>query len=254
MIRRRPADAGTSFPGVVFVHGAMDRAASFSRVMRRLPDLDVMAIDRRGYAGSVGSGIDERLAGHADDLRRVVEWSGLDRVLVVGHSLGGTIALIAEIAGMPTVDSLAIFEAPMPWLPDYGGQGGLEAVKVGRADGPAAAAEHFMRNMIGEGGWNRLREVDRAARRAEGSALMAELVDVRRPEIEPDLTAIHVPVTVGLGSRSRPHLQAAARVLADQIPGALLVELTEAPHGAHLARPDDFASWVRTARSRVRDA
>jgi pimeloyl-ACP methyl ester carboxylesterase len=173
--------------------------------------------------------------------------------LVVGHSLGGTIALIAEIAGMPTVDSLAIFEAPMPWLPDYGGRGGVDAVRVGMANGPAAAAEHFMRNMIGDAGWNRLRDADRAARRAEGSALMAELVDVRRPEIEPDLTAIGVPVTVGLGSRSRPHLQAAARALADQLPDAVLVELAEAPHGAHLARPDDFASWVRTARSRVRD-
>ena len=59
---------------------------------------------------------------------------------------------------MPTVDSLAIFEAPMPLAARLRRSGRGGAVRVGMANGPAAAAEHFMRNMIGDGGWNRLRE------------------------------------------------------------------------------------------------
>src|SRR5690606_37540775 len=45
------ADA-TAGMTVLFVHGAMDRATSFGRVMRRLPQLDTVAVDRRGYGDS----------------------------------------------------------------------------------------------------------------------------------------------------------------------------------------------------------
>ncbi|MCZ7629597.1 MAG: alpha/beta fold hydrolase [Microthrixaceae bacterium] len=114
--RRRPE---TPAAGVVIVHGAMDRAATFSRVMRRLGEFDVVAYDRRGYAGSRTSGtvragpirsgrfgcnrcssdVHDPLCGHARDLLTVVEWVSeqdpdLPR-LVVGHSLGALIALVA---------------------------------------------------------------------------------------------------------------------------------------------------------------
>ena len=39
VIRRRPDTVDPSRPAVVIVHGAMDRAASFGRAMRRLGDL-----------------------------------------------------------------------------------------------------------------------------------------------------------------------------------------------------------------------
>ena len=39
-------------PLVVFVHGSLDRAASFSKVVRRLRDLHTVVYDRRGYASS----------------------------------------------------------------------------------------------------------------------------------------------------------------------------------------------------------
>ena len=80
-------------PAVVLVHGAMDRAASFGRVMRRLGDFDVCAYDRRGYAGSIDAAIAPTLDDQAEDLRRVCEWTGAARVVVIGHSFGGTVAM-----------------------------------------------------------------------------------------------------------------------------------------------------------------
>ena len=38
---------------VVLVHGAMDRAKSFLRVVEHLPDLTVIEYDRRGYGESL---------------------------------------------------------------------------------------------------------------------------------------------------------------------------------------------------------
>ena len=54
-------------PLVVLVHGAMDRASSFGRVGRRLPDVPLVRYDRRGY-GRSQPGAAVGLAGHAGDL------------------------------------------------------------------------------------------------------------------------------------------------------------------------------------------
>ena len=58
-------------PTVVFVHGSLDRAESFRRVMRRLPDLAIVAYDRRGYQGSREAGV-VGLRGHIADLVDIV--------------------------------------------------------------------------------------------------------------------------------------------------------------------------------------
>ena len=55
-------------PTVVYVHGPMDRAASFIRTIRRRPELDVIRYDRRGYGRSVGIGHCTTMDEHVDDL------------------------------------------------------------------------------------------------------------------------------------------------------------------------------------------
>ena len=67
----------------------MDRAASFGRTMRRLGGVDVLAYDRRGYAGSLAAGVAPDLSTHAQDLAAVIRWAEPTRLVVVGHSLGG---------------------------------------------------------------------------------------------------------------------------------------------------------------------
>ncbi|MFN7150490.1 MAG: alpha/beta fold hydrolase, partial [Microthrixaceae bacterium] len=89
--RRRPEDRRDDLPPVVLVHGAMDRAASFGRTMRRLGDHDLVAYDRRGYGESM-TGTAGSIAEHAADLSAIVDWLDTSEVVVVGHSLGGTIA------------------------------------------------------------------------------------------------------------------------------------------------------------------
>ena len=51
---------------VILVHGSLDRAESFRRVMRRLPDVAIVAYDRRGYQGSRAAGVVD-LGGHVAD-------------------------------------------------------------------------------------------------------------------------------------------------------------------------------------------
>ena len=251
VVRRRRPDLAPGTPTVLLVHGAMDRAASFGRVMRRLPDLDVVAIDRRGYGESQGAGVAPTLSAHVDDLECVIEWTGAERVVVVGHSLGGTLTLELGTRGDGRIRGLGAFECPLPSLDGSHDQVGGGSVAIGERDGPAAAAEYFYRLMVGERTWGRLRERDREARRAEGPALMAELLDLRRTTTDVELEAVRLPGVMGLGELSREDLRTTATTLRERLPDAWLIQIANAGHGAHLSHADEFARYVRACVARA---
>lgn len=247
VLRRRPEHADASTPTVLLVHGAMDRAASFGRSMRRLGDVDVIAYDRRGYAGSIDAGTAPSIEAHAADLLRILDWSAATMPVVVGHSLGGTIAASAVLDLGRQLPALAAFESPFPLLDDSFDDVGGGAVQVGRERGAAAGAEHFYRLMVGEQVWSRLRERDREARRGEGPALMAELGDLRDRSRAVDPTQLTLPVLVGLGGVSSPHLRRSAELLLAALPDGRRDQIDLAGHGAHLTHPDEFARYCRAA-------
>ncbi|MGB6058704.1 MAG: alpha/beta hydrolase, partial [Microthrixaceae bacterium] len=279
--RRRHSDIDPARPTVFLVHGAMDRAASFGRVMRRLVEFDVIAYDRRGYAGSgptsqtaenpaprpgwdpqdartdPRAGLDalglDAISGHAEDLRKLIEWSGARHAVVVGHSLGGTVALAlaarehSEQAPGRSADvlvALGVFESPAPWLDGSFASVGRGAIEVAKAQGDEAGAEHFYRLMIGEKTFDRLRDRDKAARRAEGPALIAELRALRDPSLAIDLSTVTVPTIIGTGSTSSTSLRHGAQLITEALPDSWGVEIAGAGHGAHLTHPDEFAAYV----------
>jgi pimeloyl-ACP methyl ester carboxylesterase len=251
--RRRPQDQDER-PSVVLVHGAMDRAASFGRTMRRLGDHQVVAYDRRGYGASTSAGTAGSIAEHAADLAGILDWLDADEVVVVGHSLGGTIAAQLAVAADRRVTAIAAFESPFPLLDDSFDHVGGGAVQVGDDQGPEAAAEHFYRLMVGDQIWARLRERDRLARRAEGPALLAELRDLRRRDRALDPLGVDVPVLVGSGGLSSERMRDGARLLAERLAHARSHVIDTAGHGAHLTHPDEFARYVEaTVRLRAAD-
>lgn len=245
-----PAD-GEDAPLVVLVHGSMDRSAAFARCLRHLRDLHVVRYDRRGYGRSIGLGA-PGVDGHADDLIAVLDGRAGS---VVGHSIGGVIALVAAERAPDIVRSVGVFEAPMPWVDWWPPRSaGGDAMNVAGRD-PADAAERFMRRMIGDGRWEALPAGSRADRRAEGAALVAELASVRGTEPAYDIDAIEVPVLVGRGSDSAAHHRRAADSLArlvGQDGGPFVIE--GAGHGAHASHDVAFASFVRATVALARPA
>lgn len=229
----------------------MDRAASFGRTMRRTGDMDVIAYDRRGYAGSLDAGVSPDICAHARDLATIIDWSAADRVVVVGHSLGGTVGAALALGGDERVVSLAMFESPFPLLDDSFDRIGGGAVRVAEERGPEAAAEHFFRLMVGEETWARVRERDRLMRRAEGPALVAELADLRRRDHAIDPRQLQVPVVVGRGANSGERMRTGAELLASVVQVAAMVDIAGAGHGAHLTHPDEFARFCVAAMAFV---
>ena len=233
-------------PLVALVHGSMDRMAGFAKVTRRLErDHRVLRYDRRGYAQSLDVGPPFTMAQHVDDLLALLDGR---RALVVGHSLGGNIALAAAQRAPDIVRALVVYEAPLSWEPWWPGNATRVAAAVGD---PADIAEGFMRRMIGDALWERLPAATREARRAEGPALIGELRDVRaaRPW-DPD--CITVPVVVGQGETSSDHHRRAAAWLADAL-ACPLVTVPGAGHGAHSSHPDALTALVAQAEALAAD-
>jgi pimeloyl-ACP methyl ester carboxylesterase len=246
----RPAAA----PGagtVVFVHGSLDRGDSFRLAMRRLPEFSGLAYDRRGYQGSRDGGVVE-LGGHMEDLLAIGHTARAETggpVVAIGHSLGGNVVIGAALASPGTFESVGAFEPPMPWL-GYRRQGGVPWPPL--ADDPGEEAERFFKRMVGEGSWDRLTEDGRAQRRADGPALVADLRSMRGEGPPFDVTALAVPAVFGRGGpASAEHHRRTVEWLGSNVPGAVVYEIANAQHGAHLSHPDHFAAMVRLVVERA---
>jgi len=104
-VRIGALDYGEPRPGavpVVLLHGQADLAWSMDPVARRLADrFRVVSLDLRGH-GESGHPGGYSLIEFIGDLHGVLDGLGLDRPVLVGHSLGGQVA--AQFSGLfPTV-------------------------------------------------------------------------------------------------------------------------------------------------------
>jgi len=98
-------------PPVVFLHGLPGTAQDFDAVAALLPGRHTIAIDRPGFGFSSGGyhPLDEQLV----TIRQLIESLGLRRVVLVGHSYGGTLALAyaeqrpQDVHGLVLVDAAA---------------------------------------------------------------------------------------------------------------------------------------------------
>jgi pimeloyl-ACP methyl ester carboxylesterase len=243
-VYRREATDAASTPRspVVLVHGSMDRAAAFRKCVRHLPELDVTIFDRRGYGRSVSDRSVTTIDALVADLLTVMDGR---RSVLVGHSLGGVIALAAAERQPDMVASVGAFEAPMAWQPWWpSGSAGARAREAAAVEGPEAAAEQFMRRIVGDERWDALPPSTQRQRRREGEALLADLASMRAAAPPYDPARLVVPVVAGYGSRSHGRHQRASTELAAATDGELVV-IDDAPHGAHYSHPQAFADFVR---------
>ncbi|MDQ2648082.1 MAG: alpha/beta hydrolase [Actinomycetota bacterium] len=235
-------------PLLVVVHGSLDRSSAFVKVIRQLPDVHAVRYDRRGYAHSIDLAPGTSISEQVDDLVSVV--AGRPAVLF-GHSIGGVIALTFAHRHPELTRAVLAFEASMAWA-DWWPTDTAGAVLASGERTPAAAAERFMRRMVGDARWESLPERTKAQRRAEGPALIADLRSIRAPAPAPyEPVELRVPVVSAHGSESRPHHIEAARRLAAEAPGAELHVVDGAGHGVHLSHPAATADLVRVALARA---
>ncbi len=139
----------------------------------------------------------------------------------------------------------------MPWL-GFRRQGGTPWPPL--SEDPGEEAERFFCRMVGEGTWARLHEEGRAERRADGPALVADMRGMRVESPPFDVTTLELPAVFGRGGpTSAPHHRRTVEWLGDNVPGAVVYEIANAQHGAHLSHPDHFAAMTRLVVERAGD-
>ena len=103
------AGADSGGPVVVLVHGIASRASQWERVMERLGETcHVIAPDLLGHGSSAKPRGDYSLGAHACGIRDLLATLGHDRISLVGHSLGGGIALQFAYQFPERVERLAL--------------------------------------------------------------------------------------------------------------------------------------------------
>ena len=248
-------------PAVLFIHGLLGSHRNWAHLIDALnTDHRVVAPDLFGHGASAKPMGDYSLGSHAATLRDLLDQLGIARVILVGHSLGGGIAMQFCYLFPERVERLVLVSS--------GGLGRDVSPLLRSATLPGAEwvlpllASRWLRRrgesvgrVVGRFGWRPSADVTEAL---SGFASLAD-ADVRRAFLATTRSvidpggqtvtahdhlpmAIEIPTLIVWGTRDRMiptwHATAAAAAIAGS-----RVELFEgAGHFPHLEDPERFAS------------
>lgn len=228
-------------PQVIFVHGVMDRGATFLSVARLLTSASWVIYDRRGYGRSSVDAV-PTFQDHVADLVRIIERESRDGpVVVVGHSLGATIALAAASRTSASVSCVVVHEAPLPWL-DWWPIRDAEGRRI-EDETPHDAVTRVMERTAGADVWHSLPESIRSRRLSEGPVMVAELVGAR-DGCPFEAVNLDMFVVVSRGSHSHGHREQAQQWLVDNLPFARSHVIAGAAHNVQSTNPSAFAELI----------
>jgi len=101
-------------PSVLLIHGVTASHLSWPFVAERLPDSRVIAPDLRGRGRSNGLAGEAGLDAHARDLVAVLDALGVERTVVVGHSMGAFVALVLGELYPERVSRIVLVDGGLP--------------------------------------------------------------------------------------------------------------------------------------------
>ncbi len=116
---------GAGSPALVFIHGGLaDRTFWEPQLEQLSAEFRVVALDLAGHGESGRNRPHWRIAAFAEDVRAVVDAEKLDRMVLVGNSMGGPVALEAApllrgrvigVIGVDTFQNVTIRPDPSFW-------------------------------------------------------------------------------------------------------------------------------------------
>lgn len=262
--RVRILECGAGDVDVVMLHGWVASSFSFRHQLASLPGVGArcVSVDLRGFGLSDkprGRG-SYSMDGYIADLDALLDALALKRVVLMGHSMGGGIALTYALARPERVRGLALLAptgvVPVAFLalPKL-----MPRAIASVADGrlvPRWEARWILRNLAyGDASRVTDRDVDEywAPTQLPGFVLAARASAGEfdwRPIDRSRLATIAVPSVVILGKKDRLIRNAASS--AQAIPGATVREL-DAGHCAHEERPEEANELVSSLIRRVRE-
>lgn len=234
-------------PPVVLVHaGVADHRMWDALVPALAARHTVIRYDLRGFGESAPP---TGPFGETDDLRRLLDHLGHERVRLVGASWGGRVAVDFALSHPGRVASLALLAPPWPgyhWSADMVAYD--EAETAALAAGDLDAAVRINLDMWLRGPARRWEDVAAGLADRLRGPIRTSLVnqDIRGERSQGvatgDIAVISVPTLVGIGRLDVADFQDIARRYASEIPDATLVEFATAAHLIALDAPAELIS------------
>jgi pimeloyl-ACP methyl ester carboxylesterase len=199
-----------------------------------------VAVDLRGSGASSGVRGPYNLERFADDLRELVETLGIGPVVVVGHSMGATVALRLAVDAPELVSGLILI-APVP----AGGGGfspkGAEYLRATAGD--PAKARKWLSAMFGpEPDTAILDRLCAAAGKTPREAALESFESWANADFAEATRAISAPAIVVAPERDNPEMY--QRKVAALLPNARFVVLPDCGHYAIVERPGEIAKLI----------
>jgi pimeloyl-ACP methyl ester carboxylesterase len=219
-------------------------------------DHRVLVYNNRGYPPST---VPDDPAAYSqeqsiEDLRALLDHAGVERPVLIGFSMGGSIVLNFALAHAASVRALVLAGT---------GTGSIDKAQNARdfgpiadrfiEEGPARVGEDYLRGPTrvqllrkNPAAWKQL-FAEFGELSPIGMAYTLRGVQLRRPtmyELEPGLRTLRVPTLVIVGEEDAPALEP-SRFLARTIPGATLRVLPGTGHTVQLEEPHVFNDAVR---------
>jgi len=251
---RGPADA----PPVVLLHGITGHARVWDHLAERLaPRHRVLVLDQRGHGDSDPAPDDDyRVGTMADDVAAFVGSLRLDRFALLGHSMGGRIAINYAADHAARLERLVIVDIG----PDIN-LAGLQRVRDMMANAPERieseewAVEYIRRA-------NPLQDVDMLRERVRhglrrapdgeltwkyAKGLRDMMREGRRDAVDlwEPLPRIPCPTLIVRGAESDILSAEVAKQMAERLPDGRVVEIAGAGHTVPADRPEEFVRTIR---------
>ncbi|HET9685422.1 MAG TPA: alpha/beta hydrolase, partial [Gemmatimonadaceae bacterium] len=240
-------DRGRGNDAFVFLHYFAGSARAWDAVIASIaPGRRCIAVDLRGFGDSPAPSTGYAVADSADDVSALVTALGLERYVLVGHSMGGKIAMAlaarrpAGLAGLVLVAPCPPTPEPMPeatrahLLDSYGDLASAVETAHSITVRPLAAAA--------------LEQVVADELRTSRFAWDAWLLEGTREDIAAAVTRVDVPtLVVAAGEDPVMHRDMLEREVVERIAGARMAVVPGVGHLVPYEAPTQLAALVEGA-------
>jgi pimeloyl-ACP methyl ester carboxylesterase len=228
-----------SKPPVLLIHGAGGDHLSWPPELRRLPHYRIYAVDLPGHGKTIGPGF-QSIEDHARTVVKFFDEVGLSRVVIVGVSMGGAIALSLavnypeRIAGITLISTGARLPVPSSILENAASPSTYPlAVKslmdmYSSPQTPDALKDTIQKRLLV----------------VRQTLLLSDLLACDRFDILKRLEEIRIPALIICGRQDKITPVHFSEILSSRIPGAALQTVEDTGHLLVFEHPGHIAKLV----------
>ena len=204
----------------------------------------VLRLDMRGHGGSDPVAGDYTMAALADDVATAIDFLGIDKVHLIGLSIGGMIGQAFAIAHGPRLASAMLCDTAPQTMAGAAAAWGPRIDTVRKAGSLAPLADSTMERWFTDAFKPkrpaRWKEIHATIAGTTPAGYLGSAAAIMNFDFLPKLPSIRTPTLVVCGADDQGTPPAGNKLIAERVPGGRYVEIANARHFPNVEYPDVF--------------